>query len=150
MDRLMHFTGEIARAVSADFVGHGGRILGENGRELTPDDMASSAGVLGLLLWWAGDYARGHSLEFPFVTYEPSDDSLTGYRPREILLREMSGSMTLYMFSDFLRKELLVPERALEVDLSAAIVSFRSWCSLNVMSPGQRAKPRPGPGRAPE
>jgi hypothetical protein len=130
MDRMMYFAEEIARAVSTDFLHEGGRITAD-ARDMSSEDFSSPHGALGALLWWTGEYARDYALQFPFATYEAVDGALAGYEPREIVLGDMSGPMMLYIFADFLRKELL-PQSVEALDLTAALREFRSWCELNV------------------
>lgn len=132
MERLLQTVSEIARVVAAEFVDRGGRITGA-GEDLTPDDFADVKGALGPVFWMAGEFFRDFQAPFPFATYESAANALPGYRVCEIPLREHNGALTLYMFSDFLRKELLVEQRA-EIDLSSLFESFREWCDHNVGS----------------
>jgi len=142
MNPLLKGLASIAQRTASDFIERGGRII-VGDEELTPEDVASTLGGLGPLLWMTVEFANDYGLKFPFATYEEATNALAGYRVREVVLGDLSASMALYTFSDFMRKELMSEQAVvIELDLTTLFANFNEWCRTHLST--HPAKPNPG------
>lgn len=124
MDKLLNVMESIGSIVAAEFSERGG-VVRDGERHLAPADVGSLNGALTPMLWMAGEFFDDFGLDFPKVSYRPEVDSMTGFVADSLLV---SGSVSpaVFMFSDFLKNELLCPAMQ-DLNLSDLLANFRAW-----------------------